>query len=76
MGEKSVNAETFLEKYFAFADNKISGFENYLAENVLLDWFGKTIQGRKNVAEFIGIHKVNSKHVFDSVRHVTKIGYL
>ena len=75
MNQDYSKAVSFTNSYFALADGLVSGLENCLADNVVLDWFGKTIQGRANVSAFMNTHKVNSRHVFDEITPTNRIGY-
>ncbi|CAL7936886.1 unnamed protein product [Xylocopa violacea] len=68
-------AISFANSYFALADGLASGLECHLSEDVVLDWFGKTIKGRRNVSAFMGAHKVNSRHIFPHIAPITGIDY-
>ncbi|OXU31445.1 hypothetical protein TSAR_004723 [Trichomalopsis sarcophagae] len=75
MNQDYSKAVSFTNSYFALADGLVTGLENCLAENVVLDWFGKTIKGRTNVAAFMNKHKVHSRHVFNDISPTDSIGY-
>ncbi|XP_058789622.1 uncharacterized protein LOC131663302 [Phymastichus coffea] len=66
---------SFINNYFALADGLVPEFEYLLAENVVLDWFGKTIKGKHNVTAFMNMHKINSRHVFNEIYSSDNIGY-
>ncbi|XP_076760718.1 uncharacterized protein LOC143429142 [Xylocopa sonorina] len=68
-------AISFANSYFALADGLATGLESHLSEDVVLDWFGKTVRGRRNVSAFLGAHKVNSRHVFPHIVPITGIDY-
>ncbi|XP_076303426.1 uncharacterized protein LOC143221792 [Lasioglossum baleicum] len=72
---ESTQAISFANCYFSLVDGLASGFEDHLAEDVLLDWFGKTIRGRKNVAAFMEAYKVTSRHIFKTIVPSSDIGY-
>ena len=76
MSESFADAVSLLNNYCWFADGHTSEFEKCLDENVLLDWFGKSIKGRKNVAEFLKTHKVVSRHIFNKIIPVNQISYM
>lgn len=68
-------AISFMNSYFSLIDGLASGLENHLAENVILDWFGKTIRGKRNVSTFIKKNKVDSRHMFASIKPIDGIRY-
>ncbi|XP_015431564.1 PREDICTED: uncharacterized protein LOC107187888 [Dufourea novaeangliae] len=68
-------AISFANCYFALVDGLASGLDSHLAENVVLDWFGRTVTGRRNVTAFMEAHKVNSRHMFRTIMPCTSIGY-
>ncbi|KAK2587281.1 hypothetical protein KPH14_003009 [Odynerus spinipes] len=75
MADEHSRAVSFANCYFALVDGLASGLENHLAEDVVLDWFGRTIRGKRNVSTFIRTHKVNSRHMFASIKPTGGIGY-
>ncbi|XP_078048417.1 uncharacterized protein LOC144475892 [Augochlora pura] len=69
-------AISFANCYFSLADGLVSGLENHLSENVVLDWFGRTVSGKENVAAFmLARNEVNSRHVFKNIVPKSDIGY-
>lgn len=60
-------AISFANSYFALVDGLAYGLESHLSENVVLDWFGRTVRGRKNVTAFMEAHKMNSRHIFGNI---------
>lgn len=75
MAEDHSRAISFAESYFSLVDGLATGLEDHLAKNVVLDWFGRTIRGRENVAEFMKIQKIGSRHVFNSIDPADDISY-
>ncbi|CAD6237156.1 GSCOCG00002170001-RA-CDS [Cotesia congregata] len=75
MSEDLSEAVSFANGYFALADGLIDDLANYLAEDVILDWFGQTIKGRKNVSAFMKFQNVNSRHIIDEINPSTTIEY-
>ncbi|XP_029036290.2 uncharacterized protein LOC114872815 isoform X2 [Osmia bicornis bicornis] len=73
--DERMQAISFANSYFALVDGLASGLENHLSEDVVLDWFGRTVRGRRNVTTFIEAHKVNSRHIFSEITPVAGIGY-
>lgn len=73
--DKSTQAISFANSYFALVDGLASGLESHLSEDVVLHWFGRTVTGRKNVSAFMETHKVNSRHRFVHIAPTTGIGY-
>lgn len=51
--EEKDSAKEILEFYVDLVENNNSTVGYYLAENVVIDWFGKTIKDSKKVALFI-----------------------
>ncbi|XP_053999686.1 uncharacterized protein LOC128887617 [Hylaeus anthracinus] len=75
MMDEYTQAISFVNSYFALVDGLAYGLESHLSENVILDWFGRTIKGRKNVTAFMETHKVNSRHIFGNIVPSTCINY-
>ncbi|XP_043253447.1 uncharacterized protein LOC122397975 [Colletes gigas] len=73
--DEHTQAISFANNYFALVDGLASGLENHLSNDVVLDWFGRTIRGRKNVTAFMEAHKVNSRHKFRNIVPIASIGY-
>ena len=68
-------AISLANSYFALVDGLASGLESHLSEDVVLDWFGRRIIGRRRVIAFIQAHKVNSRHMFADIVPTAGIGY-
>ena len=75
MTDEHSRAVSFANSYFTLVDGLASGLEEYLAEDVILDWFGRTVTGKANVNTFMKVHKVNSRHVFNNILPTESIGY-
>lgn len=75
MADEYAEAISFANSYFALVDGLAFGIENHLAKDVVLDWFGRTIRGRTNVATFMQTHKVSSRHIFSSITPTSCIAY-
>ncbi|XP_011304187.1 uncharacterized protein [Fopius arisanus] len=75
MGDELSQAVSFLNSYFTLVDGLASDLEDHLADDVVLDWFGQTIRGRKAVASFMKFQKIKSRHVFNEITPKTSIGY-
>ncbi|XP_015114767.1 uncharacterized protein LOC107039580 [Diachasma alloeum] len=75
MEEELSQAVSFVNSYFALVDGLASDLEDHLADDVVLDWFGQTIKGRKDVASFMKYQKIKSRHVFNEITPKTSIGY-
>lgn len=75
MADEYSRAVSFANSFFALVDGLASGLENHLADNVILDWFGRTVRGKRNVATFIKTNKVDSRHMFASIKPTDGIGY-
>ena len=68
-------AISLANSYFALVDGLATGLESHLSEDVVLDWFGRRIIGRRCVIAFIQAHKVNSRHMFADIVPTAGIGY-
>ncbi|KAK0078347.1 hypothetical protein PV325_002659 [Microctonus aethiopoides] len=75
MADELSRAISFANGYFVLADGLVPDLEEHLAEDVVLDWFGQTIEGRYNVATFMKYQKISSRHIFNEVNPATAIGY-
>ncbi|KAH0550638.1 uncharacterized protein LOC123261892 [Cotesia glomerata] len=75
MSEDLSQAVSFANGYFALADGLVDDLANYLAEDVILDWFGQTIKGRKNVSTFMKFQNINSRHIIDEINPSSTIEY-
>ncbi|XP_017766489.1 PREDICTED: uncharacterized protein LOC108555370 [Eufriesea mexicana] len=73
--ENHKQAISFANSYFALVDGLASGLESQLSKDVVLDWFGKMVKGRRNVAAFMEAHKMNSRHIFSRIVSTTDIVY-
>ncbi|XP_076676217.1 LOW QUALITY PROTEIN: uncharacterized protein LOC143373156 [Andrena cerasifolii] len=60
-------AISLANNYFALVDGLASDLESHLLEDVVLDWIGRRIRGRRCVTAFIQAHKVSSKRMFTDV---------
>lgn len=67
MTNECARAISVANHYFMLADRMIPGLENHLSKNVVLEWFGKKITGKKDVAAFIMSHKTEFFHTFDDI---------
>ncbi|XP_050447053.1 uncharacterized protein LOC126849349 isoform X2 [Cataglyphis hispanica] len=54
----------------------IPGLKNHLAKNVVLEWFGKKITGKKDVAAFITSYRIKCFHTFDDIKPTLNIATL
>lgn len=68
-------AKRFLQFYETTIDNQKGLFKYHLAENAVLDWFGKTVKGLKNIKEFLNTSATSCTHHFTNVKVVDKIGF-
>ncbi|XP_012254140.2 uncharacterized protein LOC105684957 [Athalia rosae] len=75
--EDQLQAISFANSYFSLVDGLAPGLEDHLDENVVLDWFGKTIRGRENVTAFMKAHNAArfSRHKFNRISPVPGIVY-
>ncbi|KAL6441626.1 hypothetical protein ACFW04_003630 [Cataglyphis niger] len=67
MTDECAQAISVANHYFMLIDRMIPGLKNHLAKNVVLDWFGRKITGKKDVAAFIMSHRTKYFHTFDDI---------
>lgn len=68
-------ASRFVEFYVNTLDNHKDCFKYYLAENAVLDWFGQTVKGCKNIGAFIKANTSMCTHHFEKIKPVATIGF-
>lgn len=78
--EKSSEIETeeakkFLNFYENIIDNHKNYFKYHLSEMAVLDWFGKTVKGCRNIGIFFNSKANSCTHHFTNVKPVEKIGF-
>jgi len=73
MTDERAQAISVANRYFVLADGMVPGLKDYLAEHVVLNWFGKIIKGRENVAAFMLSNKKESFHTFSDIMPISGI---
>ncbi|KAG5873210.1 hypothetical protein JTB14_019518 [Gonioctena quinquepunctata] len=73
--EDMKEAKTFGEFYVDKLENHKNLFKYYLAENVVLDWFGQTIRGEKKVNDFLKKTLASVNHLFSDALPAKEIGF-
>ncbi|CAH1973439.1 unnamed protein product [Acanthoscelides obtectus] len=74
--EKDVQeAQVFGEFYIDKMENHRNTLQYYLCENVVLDWFGKTVKGDKTVSAFLKKTLASVNHIMTDAVPVKKIGF-
>ncbi|KAH1019404.1 hypothetical protein HUJ04_009229 [Dendroctonus ponderosae] len=75
-GQKQTeDAQKVLDFFTDLMETSKTHLKYYLAEDIVLDWFGQTIRGQKKVASFIKT-KVNPiRHLFKEAKSTSKIGF-
>nr|XP_023030178.1 uncharacterized protein LOC111518069 [Leptinotarsa decemlineata] len=68
-------AKTFGEFYINKIENHKNLFKYYLADNVVLDWFGQTVRGDKKVNEFLKKTLASVNHLLSDAVPAKKIGF-
>lgn len=61
---ENADAISFANNFFVLADGLVPGINKYLAKEVILNWFGKTIKGKHKVAAFLHNGKITTAHHF------------
>ncbi|XP_030766467.1 uncharacterized protein LOC115890387 [Sitophilus oryzae] len=73
--EDYVAAQNLLDFFMELIEASKNLLKYYLSEDVVLDWFGQTVRGQKNVASFIKT-KINPiKHILSGAKPVNRIGF-
>ncbi|CAG9864684.1 unnamed protein product [Phyllotreta striolata] len=72
-GERK-EAEHFTEFYIDKLENDFQHFGYYISDDVILDWFGQTIKGKKTVLEFIE-RALSFTHLLTNIVPVKGIGF-
>lgn len=73
MTSEYAQAISVANHYFLLADNIISDFENFFADDVILVWFGQMIKGKKNVINFISSDNIKTFHSFSNILPISGI---
>lgn len=68
-------AKNFVEFYIDKIENHRNYFRYYLSEDVILDWFGQTIKGEKNVVAFLKKTITSVNHLLSDAVPVKSIGF-
>ncbi|XP_069680509.1 uncharacterized protein [Periplaneta americana] len=66
MGEKQA-AEHFAEVYCNLLDKHRERLGFYLADDAVLDWFGRTVSGKESIAGFINLEVPETQHCLTSI---------
>ncbi|XP_057655123.1 uncharacterized protein LOC130893214 [Diorhabda carinulata] len=67
-------AKNFVDFYIDKIENQRNYFRYYLSEDVILDWFGQTVKGEKNVNAFLNKTITSVNHILSETVPATKIG--
>ncbi|XP_039748493.1 uncharacterized protein LOC120625470 [Pararge aegeria] len=70
---KQQSARNFAVWYKCMIDNDRQNLSLYLSDDVMLEWFGKTIKTRKKVSFFIKYDMQCSRHDFTTIESIEKI---
>lgn len=68
-----LQARTFVSWYKRMIDYERQNFALYLSDEVVLEWFGKTIRKRKKVASFLKYDMQSTKHDLTTVESIERI---
>lgn len=68
-----LRAKTFTSWYKQMIDHDRQNLVLYLSDDIVLEWFGRTIKTRKKVSSFLKHDMQCSSHGFVSVQNVDKI---
>ena len=70
---KQQSAKKFIVWYKSKIDSDRQHLSSYLSDNIILEWFGRTIKTRKKVSSFVKNDIQCSRHDFTSIESIDKI---
>lgn len=70
---KRQQARTFINWYKRMVDDERQNLCLYLADDAILEWFGRTIKTRKKVSAFLKYDMQCSRHDFTTIESIDKI---
>ncbi|XP_066147015.1 uncharacterized protein [Euwallacea fornicatus] len=73
--DKATEAQQLLDFYIDLMENSKNLLKYYLSEDIVLDWFGETVKGQKQVTDFIKTNVNPMKHIFKEAVPASKIGF-
>lgn len=68
-------AQAFGDFYIEKMETQREMLKYFLSEDVILDWFGQTIKGEKNVITFLKKTLTSVNHIISVFRPAKKIGF-
>lgn len=68
-------AKAFGDFYVEKMETERESLKYILSEDVILDWFGQTVKGEKNVIAFLKKTLVSVNHIISDFRPAKKIGF-
>lgn len=68
-------ARAFGEFYIEKMETQMESLKCFLSEDVILDWFGQTIKGEKNVIIFLKKTLTSVNHLISNFMPAKKIGF-
>ncbi|KAK9872172.1 hypothetical protein WA026_016225, partial [Henosepilachna vigintioctopunctata] len=69
------DATSFCDFYIDLIHSFNEKLKYFLSEDIVLDYFGHTIKGQKNVTSYIMSNIVNVAHLFQNTKPIDKIGF-
>lgn len=72
---ETLDSKKFFDFYENFIDNHRDTLKYHLSECAVLDWFGKTVKGSRNICAFMCSKAVSCTHHFTNVKPASKIGF-
>lgn len=73
--EEIKEAKTFGNFYIEKMETQRESLKYFLSEDVILDWFGQTVKGEKNVIEFLKKTLTSVNHIISDFKPAKKIGF-
>lgn len=68
-------AKAFGNFYIEKMETERDSLKYFLSEDVILDWFGQTVKGDKNVIAFLKKTLASVNHIISDFKPATKIGF-
>lgn len=68
-------AKAFGDFYIEKMETERDSMKYFLSEDVILDWFGQTVKGEKNVIVFLKKTLASVNHIISDFKPAKKIGF-
>ncbi|XP_060531914.1 uncharacterized protein LOC132705378 [Cylas formicarius] len=73
--DKLTEAENLKDFFCDLMENSKQYVKYYFSDDIVLDWFGQTVKGQKNVSAFLKVNVTPVKHYFSRALPANSIGF-